>query len=212
MLAERRGTLPVANQRGLRHRGEHLRQGAGMVQFGVIADDVVDARRFDQRGDVLQQLVGKGRFDGVDQRGLVVANEVGVVGRAPLGVVAVEIADRPIDGADPIDVLAKRCVHAQVTLGVWIVSRLLNWRRPCRGATAACDESDGESRRRPARPVRQAPRDSCPERDERTVLPWPGYGGSMGMPLGKRRSPTAACCMAHETPAAPGRDARPSDS
>ena len=56
MLAERRGAFLVAHQRGLRHRLQHLRQRAGVVQLGMVADDVIDPRQIAQRRDVLQQL------------------------------------------------------------------------------------------------------------------------------------------------------------
>ncbi len=82
-----------------------------MVQFGVIADDIVDASRIRERGYVPQQFCGKRRLDGVDQGGLAIAHQIGVVGGATFGIVAMKVADRPIDGADPINILAQRCVH-----------------------------------------------------------------------------------------------------
>ena len=44
-------------------------------------------------------------LDGVDQRDLVVDDEIGIVGRAALRVVAVKAAHRPVDGPDPVDVI-----------------------------------------------------------------------------------------------------------
>ena len=104
MFAERGRTFPIAQHGGLGHGAKHLRQCAGMVQLGMVADHVIHARKIDQRSNVPQQLVGKWSLDRVDQGGLLVAQQIGVVGGAALGVVAVEVADRPVDGADPVDV------------------------------------------------------------------------------------------------------------
>ena len=53
MLGQRGGAFLVAHQRGLRHRLEHLRQRAGVVQLGMVADDVIDPRQIAERRDVL---------------------------------------------------------------------------------------------------------------------------------------------------------------
>ena len=69
----------------------------------------------DDRGDTRQHLVVERRFHRIDQRDLVRQDQVGVIGRAALGRVPVEIAERPVDGAHPVDVLGdayrvERCV------------------------------------------------------------------------------------------------------
>ena len=84
-----------------------------MVLLGVLADDVVDA------GDagflqVLEQLAGLGRVDGVDQGDLVrAADQVRVVGRAVgQGDQLVEEPPVPVKGPDKDDIFPYfRCRH-----------------------------------------------------------------------------------------------------
>ena len=71
---------------------QDLRQAAAVVGFGVVGDDHVDLGRVDDGRDALQHLAEKAFLHRVDEGDLFIDDEVGVVGRALLRLVAVEIA------------------------------------------------------------------------------------------------------------------------
>ncbi len=130
--------LVVAAEAGLAHGGAEelfrldcghgLGQAAGMVHLDVVGDDVVDLLRGDDLGNAGQHLREEFLFDGVDQGDLVVEDEEGVVGGAFFGDVAVEFADIPVDGADPVDVGGELYGHGDlqgsVASGQWPVRAL----------------------------------------------------------------------------------------
>ena len=78
-----------------------LGQAAGVVHLHVVGDHDVDLRRIDHLADALNELVGEGRLSGIDERYLLVHDEIGVVGNAAFGGVAVELALVPVEPADP---------------------------------------------------------------------------------------------------------------
>ncbi len=88
--------------------GRHdVGQAAVVIGLAVIDDDVRDLGKVDDRGDARQQLGHERRLHRVDERDARLAlHEVGVVGRAVGRLEAVEVAEAPVDGADPPDVLA----------------------------------------------------------------------------------------------------------
>ena len=99
--------VPVIGGEGLcaRHRGEDLlrldggndlRQGAGVVGFGVVGNDVVDLSGVDDRADTGEHLIGKRSFHRVDEGDFLVDDEKGVIGRAPGSQITVEVPDVPI--------------------------------------------------------------------------------------------------------------------
>jgi len=117
---QRGAALAVAND-GCRRMGpQNFGHRPRMVQLGMVDDHVIQPGGrgsgvrvvlAEHRGHVLQQRVGKLRLDRIHQGGAGVADEVGVVARAAGRIEAVEVADRPVDRADPEDVRTQRVVH-----------------------------------------------------------------------------------------------------
>ncbi len=85
--------------------GDRLWETAGVVHLGVVGDDVVDPVDRQHRGDAGEHLGDEGAADGVDQHDLVRDDEVRVVGGAATRAIAVEVAERPVDGAHPVDAI-----------------------------------------------------------------------------------------------------------
>jgi hypothetical protein len=86
------------------HGGHDRRQPAVVVGLHVVDDDETDLCRVDDVGDAREQLVDERGLHGVDERyGIGALDEVGVVGRATRRLVAVEVAQVPVNGADPVD-------------------------------------------------------------------------------------------------------------
>ena len=95
----RRAVNLAVGRRGL--DGGHV---ARVVHLDVVGDKDVDLRRVDDRGDAGEQLVLEGDLGGVDERDLLVHDEVRVVGDAVFRGVAMEAAGVPVDAADPVHV------------------------------------------------------------------------------------------------------------
>ena len=76
-------------------------QGAGVIHLNMVGNDHIDLGGVDDLRDTLHKLIGKRRLARVDQGDLLVHDEVGVIGDAALGGVAVEQALVPIDAANP---------------------------------------------------------------------------------------------------------------
>ena len=74
-----------------------------MVHLDVVGHQVFDFRGIDDLRDAVEQVVREGTLARVDERDMLVDDEVGVVRGAPVGGVAVEVALVPIDAANPID-------------------------------------------------------------------------------------------------------------
>ena len=73
--------------------------------------------RIDQLRNPGQQFVDKRRLDCVNQRGVLVKDEVGVVRGPAVGRVAMEIALVPVDGPDPPDIRGDLDGRQHVALG-----------------------------------------------------------------------------------------------
>jgi len=87
--------------------GHEFRQGAGMIHFHMVDDEIVHRFGLDQMGHPAQHLVAEAGLDRIKQRDFLVLDEKGIVGRpGGGGHVAVEVAALPIDGTHPMDVLA----------------------------------------------------------------------------------------------------------
>jgi len=84
-----------------------------MIGLRVIRDDDVDLRRIDELADVGHELLGERSPDRVDENGLLVLDEIGVIGRAPMGaeLVSVELPQLPIDDTDPVDAFLQLYDH-----------------------------------------------------------------------------------------------------
>ena len=118
--ALRRGAVNLAARRQALDHG----RVAGVVHLHVVGDKHVDLGRVNHRGDALEQLIGEGDLGRVDQRDLLVQDEIGVVGDAGLGSVAVELARVPVERANPVDVrLDLNCGKHGPSSKVWILAR-----------------------------------------------------------------------------------------
>ena len=120
------------------------RQRAGMVLLHMVGDDVLDLGRVDDLANALDQLVGKAGLARVDERGVLIHDEVGVVRRTPVGGVPVEITLVPIDAAHPVDARLHldRMQHGRL---------LLRFRAPVPGkARLPSAQEYSEKRRRPS--------------------------------------------------------------
>jgi hypothetical protein len=87
-------------------RGELLddRGGAGVVHLHMVADEDIDLGRIDHGRDAGYELVLERDLGRIDERHLLVHDQIGVVGDAVLGLVAVEAAGIPVERAHPIDI------------------------------------------------------------------------------------------------------------
>jgi hypothetical protein len=84
----------------------HVTQARVVVGLDVVDHDHVDAGWVDDLRDAGEQLGHERRLHGVDQGDLVGAlHQVGVVGRAARRIESVEVAEVPVDGTDPGDML-----------------------------------------------------------------------------------------------------------
>ena len=70
-----------------------------MVHFGVVADDVIDFFRVDHRTDIGQELISKRPFNRVNEGYFFVNDQIGVIGGALIGRIAMKIPDIPISHA-----------------------------------------------------------------------------------------------------------------
>ncbi len=68
----------------------------------MIDDQIINFAGIDDLADIANQILFKGIFDGVHQGNFIIQNQIGVVGRAFVGGIAVEISDIPIHCSDPI--------------------------------------------------------------------------------------------------------------
>ena len=100
LLAVRR----ARDDRGVRRRLHDGGDGARVVLLHVVGDDVLDLARVDDVGDALEQIARKRRLARVDERHVLVEDEVGVVRRSAVGRVAVEVALVPVDAAHPVHI------------------------------------------------------------------------------------------------------------
>ena len=86
--------------------GHHFGQGPGVVHFHMVDDDVVDVLGFDQMRQAAQQLAAEVGLDRIDQGGLLVLDQKGIVGRSTgRGGVAMEVTTLPVHGTNPVDIL-----------------------------------------------------------------------------------------------------------
>ena len=67
-----------------------------MVRLYVIDNDTLNAFQRRNLADVAQQLLGKRSLHGINQRNFFVHNQIRIVGRTTLRLIAVEITYRPI--------------------------------------------------------------------------------------------------------------------
>ena len=112
-LGERRG-----HQGALGIAREDLRHAGGMVGLHVVDDEVVEGATVEHSLDVLEVLADDGAVDRVDEDGLLVKQQVGVVGHAVVERVDVlEQGKALVAGADPPQVvvdLAGVCLAGKV--------------------------------------------------------------------------------------------------
>ena len=99
------GDLLVADDGHVGIAQHQLRQGGGVVHLHVLHDDIVQLAAAEHVGHVLQILAGGGGVHRVEHDGLVVQQDIGVVGNA-LGdlVDALEQGQAAVIGADPVQI------------------------------------------------------------------------------------------------------------
>ena len=85
-------------------RGDE-RHAVRVIRLDVVRDDVVNLRWVNDRGDAREHFLLEAALDRVDEGDLFVYDEVGIVGRTALRVVAVKAAHRPVDSSDPVDIV-----------------------------------------------------------------------------------------------------------
>ena len=103
----------VAEQPGLAHgRAENLfrldpiddlGQSPGMIHFHVVGDDIINLGRVHDLGHPGHHLGHEFLFDRVNERDVVVDNQIGVIRGAIFGEIAVKIPNGPINGAHPVN-------------------------------------------------------------------------------------------------------------
>ena len=64
-----------------------------------------------QRTNVIKQLPDKRGLHGINQGAFLIADQIGVIGGSALGLVSMEIANRPVDIADPVDPVLQSNIH-----------------------------------------------------------------------------------------------------
>ncbi len=114
VLAEGIGATLAMDQRRLGRPGHHGRNGTRMVQLSMVGDDEVDPRGIHHLSDVVEEYILKPRRDRIDQGGILVHHEVGVVRGAPLDVIGVPVkmAHLPVHCPNPVHVLSYLDSHS----------------------------------------------------------------------------------------------------
>ncbi len=91
---------------GVRRRLQHARKATSVVLLAVIRDDDADLRRVHHIGHAIEQFALEARHARVDQRDLLVHDQVGIGGGAVGHAEPMDVALIPFDSAYPIDVRA----------------------------------------------------------------------------------------------------------
>ncbi len=74
-----------------------------MVHFGMIGNDVVNIPGVNERLDASQHLIHECSLDRVHECYFLRQDQVGVIRCSPPGMVAVEVAQRPVDCPYPVN-------------------------------------------------------------------------------------------------------------
>ena len=95
-----------AINRRIRNFFHERRQGAGMVAFAVVGNDVVDLVQIDFLFQVFDKVETMGNPDRIDEDRLFFFNQIGVLAGAVVNriIIAVEAFQFPIDIANPADI------------------------------------------------------------------------------------------------------------
>lgn len=109
--AEDLAALRRADDFRVRQHRNHLRHGTRMVLLRMIADQVVDFVQIRQLLNVFQERICRSFLYRVDQSGFLVADQIRIIRRAALRIVAVEVANIPVYETDPVNSREKLSVH-----------------------------------------------------------------------------------------------------
>jgi len=112
MLFEGIFTFCITHQLRIRAGRHQPRQTAGMIGLGMVADHIINFFQFNARLDPLDQLIDIRRLNGIDHRIFFIFNQIGIIGRAALGFISVEIANGPVDVADPVNSFSQFGIHS----------------------------------------------------------------------------------------------------
>ena len=80
------------------------RNAAGMVRFYMAGYDVVNAGRIDDARNAGQHFLAEGFLYRINQGDFFIQDEIGIIGGAATGLVAVEAAHGPVDGPYPVNI------------------------------------------------------------------------------------------------------------
>jgi hypothetical protein len=111
MKGEGFAALGVAHELGPGAGLHDLGQPAGMIGLGMVADYEIDGGWILNGGNAGKQVFYERCLNGVDQCRLLILYQVGVVGGAALRLVAVKIANGPVNVADPDDAVTQCLIH-----------------------------------------------------------------------------------------------------
>ena len=96
----------AADDDGLRMAQQHLADRAGMVRLHVVDDEIVELAPGQNVVDVLEEYLADRRIDRVEQDGLVVEQQIGIVGNSVRhGVNTLEHSESAVIPADPPEIL-----------------------------------------------------------------------------------------------------------
>ena len=96
----------AADDDGLRMAQQHLADRAGVVRLHVVDDEIVELAPGQNVVDVLEEYLADRRIDRVEQDGLVVEQQIGIVGNSVRnGVNALEHGKSAVIPADPPEIL-----------------------------------------------------------------------------------------------------------
>ncbi|OPZ96748.1 MAG: hypothetical protein BWY72_01522 [Bacteroidetes bacterium ADurb.Bin416] len=107
-------TIFRAINRGAGYQIQQLSQGTTVIWFGMIDHDKIDGLDINFRGQVFDKFMGEGFIYRVDQTGLFLQNEVGIIrGTTGSGVFGtVKFTQIPVVFTHPIYVILNRFLHA----------------------------------------------------------------------------------------------------
>jgi hypothetical protein len=88
---------------GIRRERHNVLDARGVVVLDMVDDDVLDLRGVGERADIVDGIVSKVVLYRVHERHVLVENKVVIVRRAVRGDVPMEVPNRPVNCAHPIN-------------------------------------------------------------------------------------------------------------
>ena len=145
-LVEDRGRCLRADDLRLRIADQDLGDGGAVVRLHVVDDEVVELPPVQHGGQILEKLSRDGAVHRVDQHGLLIEQDIGVVGHAPRdGIDVLEQLDAPVADADIDDVVRDHADAADAGEFLLALEGLSGLRRLREGGRTAQNGRGGES-------------------------------------------------------------------